>query len=386
MTFPDYSGGSIVNLMASAVTGLGGQPTSHPPLRVLESSTIASHRNLLLLVIDGLGHGYLQDAGRGTWLQEQGPERITSVFPSTTAAAITTFITGDAPQQHALTGWHMYFRELGAVLTVLPGEPRYGGVGLRQAGIQPEAFFDHVPLFDRIAVEGVILSPRSIARSDFNLAHRGRAEIRDFGSFAECLELAAGLLRRGNGRRCLYAYWPGFDYLCHVHGVGSPQARGHLRELDRAIADFLERIRGTDTLVLITADHGMIDTDEASTLDLTEHPDILETLMLPLCGERRAAYAYPWPGREREFVGRLGDAFGDRIRVYESRELIRRGAFGLGRPHPRLLERIGVYTLVPRGTHVVVDRVFGESRFDQIGVHGGTSEEEMYVPLIVRSA
>ncbi len=386
MIFPDYGGGSIVNLMASAELGLGGRASSYAPLRVLDPVQVATHRNLVLLVIDGLGFDYLQAAGSATWLWGQGPHRLTSVFPSTTAAAVTTFLTADAPQQHALTGWHMYFRELGAVLAVLPGEPRYGGVSLQQAGIDPQALFGHVPWFDRLAVDSFILSPRSIAESDYSLAHRGRAQIRDYSSLAECL---AGIRHLVQGtaprRRCIYAYWPLFDHLCHVHGIGSRQASEHLYAVDAAIADFVRRIRGTDTLVLIIADHGLLDTDPDGLLHLDGHPELEDCLMLPLSGERRAAFAYPWPGRAEEFVRRVEERFEGRVAVLESGELLRRGAFGLGDPHPRLAERIGVYTLLPADNCVVVDRLLGESDFAQIGVHGGTSAAEMYVPLVIHS-
>jgi len=386
MVFPDYSGGSIVNLIASVELGLGGRSSIYPPLRVLDPQWVAQHRNLVLLVIDGLGYRYLEETGNHTWLWAQQPHRLTSVFPSTTAAAITSFLTGDAPQQHALTGWHMYFRELGSVLAVLPGEPRYGGSGLRQAGVAPEMLFNHLPWFDRIAADSFILSPRSIAGSDFNRSHRGRAQILDFVTLEECLRLMARLLNTGSkNRRYLYGYWPALDQLGHLHGIGSRQVRGHLMELDALLGDFVERVRGTDTLVLVTADHGLLDTHEAAILYLEAHPGLADTLMLPLCGERRAAYAYPWPGRAEEFIDRLGAAFGDRVEVVPSEDLVRRGAFGLGDPNPRLRERIGLYTLLPRDNFVVVDRLLGERGFEQVGVHGGTSEEEMYVPLVACS-
>lgn len=386
MILPDYGGGSIVNLMASAELGLGGRSSIYPPLRVLDPTQVAAHRNLVLLVIDGLGFEYLKEVGKGTWLWGQGPHRLTSVFPSTTTAAVTTFLTADAPQQHALTGWHMYFRELGSVLAVLPGEPRYGGVGLKQAGIDPQVLFGHVPWFDRLAVDSFILSPRSIAQSDYSLAHRGRAEIRDYGSLGECLASIHQLVRGpAPRRRCIYAYWPLFDHLCHIHGISSRPAWEHLQAVDTAIAEFVRRIRGTDTLVLITADHGLIDTHPDSLLHFDGHPDLEDSLMLPLSGERRASFAYPWPGRAEEFVKRVEERFAGRVAVLESSELLRCGAFGLGDPHPRLGERIGVYTLLPRESYVVVDRLLGESDFAQIGVHGGTSAAEMYVPLVICS-
>ncbi|HZA28524.1 MAG TPA: hypothetical protein VE735_02825, partial [Gammaproteobacteria bacterium] len=66
-----------------------------------------------------------------------------------------------------------------------------------------------------------------------------------------------------------------------------------------------------------------------------------------------------------------------------SEELIKGGYFGLGPPHPRLQERIGDYTLIMKDGYVIKDWLPGEERYRHIGVHGGMSAAEMYVPLIV---
>ncbi|MET0010579.1 MAG: alkaline phosphatase family protein, partial [Candidatus Thiodiazotropha sp. 6PLUC4] len=133
MRLPDYYGGSIVNLMASIQQGLGGQPHPYVQHRLLPSAEITPYRQVLLWVIDGLGLNYLQAHAEAVNLNANLLGGMTSVYPPTTASAITTFLTGEAPQQHGLTGWHVYFRELGAVLAILPGKPRYGGVSLGQA-------------------------------------------------------------------------------------------------------------------------------------------------------------------------------------------------------------------------------------------------------------
>ena len=123
MSRPDYQDGSIVNLMASLILGLGGVPHGYAPLRELKPERLQRYRNIVLLVIDGLGHQYLTRAGAGGTLHAHLQGRITSVFPTTTTTAITTFYTGLAPRQHGLTGWHTWFRELGCVLKVLPTRP-----------------------------------------------------------------------------------------------------------------------------------------------------------------------------------------------------------------------------------------------------------------------
>jgi Uncharacterized proteins of the AP superfamily len=125
---PDYEGGSIVNLMRSLGDACGAlPPLPYAPLRDAKVSLGDTARHVVLLVADGLGYRYLQRHGAGGHLHNHLQARLTSVFPSTTASAVTTYLTGLAPQQHALTGWHMYFSELDAVAAVLPLRPRGPG-------------------------------------------------------------------------------------------------------------------------------------------------------------------------------------------------------------------------------------------------------------------
>ena len=72
--------------------------------------------------------------------------------------------------------------------------------------------------------------------------------------------------------------------------------------------------------------------------------------------------------------------------LYRSTELIAQNWFGPGAPHPRLAERVGNYTLVMKDNCTVKDWLPGEKRHVHIGVHGGISDDEMYVPLITLAA
>src|SRR4051812_17482245 len=101
---PDYDGGSLVNLMASIVDGCGGA-ARHPPLGALPPAELSSARNVVLLIVDGLGDFYLRRRGAGSALAAGRRSPMTSVFPPTTASAITTSYTGATPLEHGLTGW-----------------------------------------------------------------------------------------------------------------------------------------------------------------------------------------------------------------------------------------------------------------------------------------
>jgi hypothetical protein len=83
---------------------------------------------------------------------------------------------------------------------------------------------------------------------------------------------------------------------------------------------------------------------------------------------------------------RAADWLGARARVCPSAELAAEGWFGPGEPHPRLAERIGDVALVMNGRTTVKDWTPGEPRHRHVGHHGGTSDDEMLIPLIVGSA
>ena len=51
----------------------------------------------------------------------------------------------------------------------------------------------------------------------------------------------------------------------------------------------------------------------------------------------------------------------------------------------RLAERVGDYTLLMKDRYVIKDWLPGEGRFMHVGVHGGLTREELYVPLVVAS-
>src|SRR5262245_60742900 len=98
---PDYSGAGLVNLMASIVAGRGGAPR-HPLLASLPAKEVSDAKNVVLLIVDGLGDHYLMRRGAGGELARRRRRAITSVFPPTTASAITTSYTGSTPLEHGL--------------------------------------------------------------------------------------------------------------------------------------------------------------------------------------------------------------------------------------------------------------------------------------------
>src|SRR3982751_426520 len=173
---PDYAGGSLVNLVASVVDARGGKPL-HEPLKKFPACLpeIAHATNLVLLIIDGLGDNYLQRRGASE-LGKRRRASMTSVFPSTTASAITTSYTGATPLEHGLTGWFTYFGEAGCVSAALPFRSRGDMASLTTRGVSAERIYDTAPLFASLATKSIVVTYREIVDSHYNRVHCRGAE------------------------------------------------------------------------------------------------------------------------------------------------------------------------------------------------------------------
>jgi hypothetical protein len=383
-TLPDYAGDSIVGLMGTLARRLGAHATGLAALRGDTAAALErAGRRIVLIVVDGLGYGYLTQVQQASALCGSLRGRITSVFPSTTASAITSLLTGLPPARHGLTGWHMYFEEADAIGAVLPFQARGSDELLTRRGLDPAGVFGHRSLFEHLPVPSHVVSPHWIVNSIFNLAHSGTAQRHGYASLTELFELIERCVRTSGQGMFVYAYWPELDSLAHEHGVESRQVAESFRRIDAGFARLLTALAGSQTTIVATGDHGLIDAAARDRIELDDHPALAAMLARPLCGERRVAYCYVRPGVREAFEDYVNERFGDRVALHDSARLVREGWFGPGPPHPRLASRIGDCVLVVRGRATIKDWLPGEKRYRQIGVHGGVSAEEMLVPLVV---
>src|SRR3989344_7426417 len=125
MYLPNYKDGSLANLMGSILQGCGNA-SLYKPLKILKPGELKPSRNVVLLLIDGMGYDFFIKHCKKQVLRKHLRGSISSMFPSTTGACIPTLLTGVAPQQHASVGWHVFLKEIGQISAVLPFMPRLG--------------------------------------------------------------------------------------------------------------------------------------------------------------------------------------------------------------------------------------------------------------------
>lgn len=379
----DYAGGGIFNLIQSIALACGAPATGYAPSAALPADRLGETRHVVLVVVDGMGRSALSALPESSSLRRHLIGSLCSVFPSTTASAIPTFMTALAPAHHALTGWHVQLAEIDEMLAILPmtvrGAPRPLKVPLAEL---PPCLFPYATVFQQMTRESFVIAPQRIAGTPFNAWHARGATTCAYATLPELFGHLAALLESAPAPRYIYAYYPDYDSAAHRFGCASQEALTVLREFDQAFERFLSEAAGADASLLVTADHGFLDAPFERVICLDDHPQLAGWLAHPLSGERRAAYCHVAPAHRAEFADYVRQNLAHAVELHASADLIAAGWFGPPPVSNQLAARIGDYTLVMKDDWTITDWLPGEKRYALIGVHGGVSSDEMRVPLI----
>lgn len=386
--WPDYQGGSLLNLMASLSRELGGPHTGHAGLHQPWLSGIARHQHVVLILVDGLGEQQLRTLGPDSMLHRHQQATLSSVFPATTAAAITTLLTGHSPASHGLIGWHLHCLadEAGqeSIVAPLPMSVRHPVTNT----LTPEQLAHQLlvcpSLLSQLGRKAEILQPHYIADSPYSLHHAGNIKRIAYRDIEDAFAQLAASLQQDQTQGFHYLYLPQLDSLMHRQGSYSRSVQALFTQLDTAFAQLTDIADQTDSAILLTADHGFIDTPRTHQISLDEDfPALYAMLAQPLSGERRAVFCHVRPGLKDDFMRAAQKVLGEACWVVDSRLLLENGAFGPGRPHPQLASRCGDVTLLAREDWSIRDTLPQEKPLYLPGQHGGVSTAEMKVPLIL---
>ncbi|WP_436907056.1 alkaline phosphatase family protein [Halosimplex marinum] len=389
---PDYDGYCFGNV-GPTVTDLFGVDTGRrlPGDVFTGVDTDVSH--VVLLVVDGFGlDRWRTDADRYELfdaLDTHGTVTpLTSVYPSETGSAIPTLHTGRTPAEHGMLGWEWYDPEVGAVVQGLPFTTKGDGDSATDV-LDPADLFTGDPIYDALAADGVgvhAVQPESIAGSPSSEAMLGAAEDHPAANAAEMALEVRRTLESADGPTLCYAYFGMADAVAHSAGTDSADHRAQLG----AVADAVQRqlVEGLDpetaaeTLLLVTADHGLVDTDPDDYVDVCAVDGVADSLRTDPDGD-----PVPPVGSPRSVHLHLDGAPPDRVAVALDEELdafVTTGeaalADGLFGPDPceRARRRAGDVVLSHRDRTAWYD---DEDHLGHVGNHGGLHPEEMLVPF-----
>lgn len=405
---PDFNGRGLANV-APTVLRLLAPRAPEPHLPSLDSSVLperltAGIRNVVLLVADGLGHRQLVrelEAGNAPHLarliacDDVSYQPITSVFPTTTVAALGSVNSAVTPAEHGLLSYTIFVPEFEMVVEMI----RWGPLNRRisftdpEFGQAPEAFFWAPTMYHRLHAAGVAravaVNPTGFAGTALTrMLHQG-ADYRGYVATSSLSAIVSRVLSVEDADPTyVYGYWPTVDTISHVVGPLTDEHGAEVTAFDAALDRLLRRLpRRDDTLVLLTADHGQVETNPDQQTSLDDHPQLLAMLRQPPAGERRAVYLYVAEGRVDEVLDYASERLREVTTVMTRDDAIARGLFGPGPVSERALQRIGDVLLFPRDNLQLVATirtpeggVLSTPLFR--GLHGGLTEDEALVPLL----
>ena len=376
---PRYGSRSLGELVPSLLSALGVADFAN--LLALEPAARAC-----LVLVDGLGWElFTANAGAVPFLNSMVREPLTAGFPATTASSLSSLAIGRPPGEHGLVGYTM----------ALPGYDRafntltwsLYGVGPRVDLVNelvPESFQPLPTLAERAAAAGLRIHHLGPAFHEWSGLTRAIGRGERFHPADSLEAVTEGALRLLNAPRTfVFGYHPRLDAAGHVHGVASQAWSDELIAVDHGVRLLAEQLP-TDTVLVVTGDHGMVDLRPEEKFDLADHPELAAGVRI-LGGEARARYVGTVAGATGDVLAAWRSRLGHQMWVWGREEAIATGIFG---PvvTDRARERMGDIVAAAYGRVGIVERNVDPAQARLNGHHGSLTAAEQLVPLLVYRA
>jgi len=394
---PNYLANTIANVPGT-VSNLLGAPFSGLPALAEPDFDERSGRikKVVVLLVDSLGWEIFQRSrGKLTDLTKEAAieTKITSVFPSTTVAALSSLWTGYAPAQHGVVGLRLFLPDEAVLASVLRFSPTFASLpdSLTKAGIEPEDFLQVPGFAEQLADAGIVtysLKEQGIVNSSLSrMLDRGVRYVKGIVSAADMFLQLHEIVEGDEHEKCyVNAYWPALDTICHVRGPNHPAVDAELiSTLSLFHMLFLDRLSSktrSETAVIVTGDHGHIKTPSSHSIFLDEMPHVQEMLLMRPAGEPRAPYFYARQGCSDSLLDCFDNTMQEELSAYSANQIITSGLLGPKPYAPQVARRLGDVVALMRGDYTLLTSKERDSSGRFIGRHGGMTAQEMEVPLL----
>lgn len=373
LVLPDYGGKELGAVLPAALAAVGAGDVV--PGRDAERDRLAlglpTAKHVVVVILDGLGHHQLESRrGHAPFLRSIESDVMTAGYPTTTATSLSLFGTGQPAGRTGMTGYSARNPRTGALANLVSWE-----------GADPPEEWQPMPSLleaaDRVGCAVTTFGKRKFAGS--GLTH---AVLRG-GRFVGADTLAAridGTLAATRAPGVTYCYWGEIDAAGHRYGWQSEEWVAAVEDADREFRRLAASL-GPDTLMVITADHGMVDVTGSPRWNVGAEPELARDVVL-VAGEPRALHLHVDEGCGPAVADRWQAILGEHGVALTQAEAEEAGIFGpisdLARP------RIGDVVVAMAGRSTVVDsRSQSPQSMALIGVHGSLTPEELMVPLLM---
>ncbi len=352
--------------------------TKHKSLENLDKILEKKYRNVVFLVLDGMGEHILGNISPNGYFAENKIDCVTSVYPSTTTAALTTYYAGKPPYETGWIAWSQYFKEYGRSLDMLSHKESYLKEDISKARMNVfEKIVNYTPVFEQIESASPKVRAFEVMPKYSDRRSRRTVTADDIDEIMENIEVLCEL----PGENFIMAYSDKPDGLLHKFGTDSDEAKEYVLEAEKKVKELAEKL-SDDTLIIISADHGHKNIEKA--YSLLEYPEIMECLYMPMALESRTVTFWVKDDMKKVFEERFNSIFKDEFWLMTKEEFLEKHFLGYGEKHPKIDEFLGNYIALSISSSIITIETFlAEGKPVKKSTHCGLTEDEMEVPVIV---
>lgn len=384
--FPEYNGKNFINIINSIKHNFGindGITLENKKIKKI----LLNKEKIVFILVDAFGWKFYksvrEDSKFFKEIRKRGiEEKITSQFPSTTTAHVTSVVTGKDVSTHGFFEWFTYDSKINEVFT--PFLFDYEG---------KEEILPKDNLFKELKENGVcstIITPNYINNSYYSRKLFKDGEVKGYDSVEEMFDILLQGLKKDRGKNFYYIYYPEIDSIGHEYGMSSFKSYFEINNFIKALDNFYNNVLDEDVnegVFILSADHGQMEIKDK--IYLNELIPNIEEYMLkdskgisivPV-GYNRDMFLYIKKEFETYVYELLKEKFKDKGEIYLVKDLIDKGVFI--NPSETFLSRMGNIVIIPYDGYGVWWFEKGKYEISLKGSHGGLTKDEMEIPLLI---
>lgn len=360
---PNYE--ECITNLACSILKYFEVPYKHNTIKEIDESLKSNPKNVVVILFDGMGYNLINRILKeDSFLRTNMVKPISSISPSTTTASTTSILSGLNPIEHGWLGWDMYIKEENKIITLFKNTFKDTKIQAADYNI-PYKYMPYDNLKEQIdkgkySAEIVFPFGKYIVYHNKSLREMNQKIIHE---------------TQKEGKRYIYAYYENPDTILHLNGSNSGKTKRMFKLIDKSVTYLANNLE--DTLLIITADHGHID---SSPIIISDYPDFLDTLDGDISIEPR--FCSFKVKKEKEFIELFNKYFKDYFILKTKEEIINEHWFGYGKENSEFYNALGDYFAI-----AIKDKFFLYRHCEEEIIkshHAGITEDEMLIPLIMK--
>ena len=397
--YPQYHQNCISNIPQLILNQLGIQTTEPNPLKNRIESSSNRHSKIVLLIIDGFGFNQFQKHQHQnpflTALASKGTlSNITSVYPSQTTNALMTLNTGLTPQEHGVFEYFIYLKETGVINALRFERISTKHRKLEEEGFSPNLMFRGKNIHQTLKNQGIQTYTHLPATNASGACSKLIFEDSTVVPAQKTSDLIVNLRKNLEQTQSGYFFMhlDSLDTIAHYYGPQSDQFTAELSNLthllQRELVEKVEDKTAKETLLLITADHGTIDTNPNNTnylsrtqTPLTYRKCTRNNKRIPPTGSPRDIFLHIKEDKLEKTKDTLTQQLCSKAQVLETSKAVKAGLFGIGEAPQEFFDRAGNLLILPYDKETIWFSNPEGRKITFWGHHGGLNSEEMLVPF-----